>query len=47
MMMAFDAEHPERVIDHIAEMLLRGLGLSVAEVRDIAHRPLKQLGSTG
>lgn len=47
MMMAFDAEHPERVIDHIAEMLLRGLGLSVAEAHDIAHRPLKQLGDTG
>lgn len=46
LMMAFDAEHSERAIDQIAEMLLRGLGLSAAESEDIAHRPLKQLGMT-
>lgn len=39
----FDEQDPGDAIDDLAEMLLRGLGLPVAEAREIAHRPLDPL----
>ncbi|MDH3642378.1 MAG: hypothetical protein OES38_09795, partial [Gammaproteobacteria bacterium] len=43
MMATFEVEDSASAIDDLAEMLLRGLGLAVAEAREIAHRPLGEL----
>ena len=39
----FDARDPNEAIDQIIEMMLRVIGLSVEEAREIAHQPLKPL----
>jgi hypothetical protein len=37
------ADDPEKAIDQVIEMMLRGLGVSLEESHEIAHRPLGPL----
>lgn len=43
---SFDAANPDRAIDHMAELILRTLGLDVGEAARIAHQPLPPLAAT-
>ncbi len=43
---SFDADEPERVIDNMAELLLRTLGIGVDEASRIAHQTLPPLATT-
>jgi AcrR family transcriptional regulator len=40
---SFHSEDPDQAIDHMAELILRTLGLDVAEAARIAHQPLAPL----
>ena len=40
---SFNAEDPGETIDHMAELILRTLGLDVTEASRIAHQPLRPL----
>jgi len=42
---SFQAQEPGKTIDHMAELVLRTLGLDVAEAARIAHQPLTPLPS--
>ena len=43
---SFDADDPDRAIDHMAELVLRTLGLDVGEAARIAHQLLPPLATT-
>ena len=43
---SFNAEDPGETIDHMAELILRTLGLEVTEASRIAHQPLTPLAPT-
>ena len=42
---SFDAENPDEAIDHMAELLLRTLGVEVQQASQIAHQPLPPLAT--
>ena len=42
---SFDSEDPDKAIDHMAELLLRTLGVGVEEASRIAHQPLPRLAT--
>ena len=42
---SFASEDPDQAIDHMAELILRTLGLDVAEAARIAHQPLTPLAN--
>ena len=43
LMSCFGTENPDSAVDDLAEMLLRGLGLSSDEAREIAHTSLEKI----
>lgn len=40
---SFEADDPDTAIDHVAELILRTMGLAVADAARIAHEPLQPL----
>ena len=42
---SFESEDPDQAIDHMVELILRTLGLDVAEAATIAHQPLSPLST--
>jgi AcrR family transcriptional regulator len=42
---SFESEDPDRAIDHMAELLLRTLGVGVEAASRIAHQPLPPLAT--
>lgn len=45
LLVSFDAEDPGTAIDHMAELILRTIGVDVVEAARIAHQPLTPLPS--